>query len=155
MYKDTNEPYFKGLEDYLNRVDDPVAFKGAQKLANMIYGLDNDYEEKLPENKFLKQYKFVDDQLRLINKEGRLIDENGRLIDENGRFINTDNQFIDKDGNLVDKEGDYIIEFTPFLDDEGKPIIVETAKNQNAIEDSNVQKPTENNSTIDESTESK
>ena len=155
VYNDTKEQYFKNYEDYLNKSGDPISVLAAQNLANMIYGLDNDYEEKLPENKFLKQYKFVDDQLRLINKEGRLIDEKGRLIDENGRFINTDNQFIDKDGNLVDKEGDYIIEFTPFLDDEGKPIIVETAKNQNAIEDSNVQKPTENNSTIDESTESK
>jgi len=26
------------------------------------YGLENDYEDKLPENKFLKQYKFVDDE---------------------------------------------------------------------------------------------
>lgn len=155
VYNDTKEQYFKNYEDYLNKSGDPISVLAAQNLANMIYGLDNDYEEKLPENKFLKQYKFVDDQLRLINKEGKLIDEKGRLIDENGRFINTDNQFIDKDGNLVDKEGDYIIEFTPFLDDEGKPIIVETAKNQNAIEDSNVQKPTENNSTISESTESK
>jgi hypothetical protein len=155
VYNDTKEQYFKNYEDYLNKSGDPISVLAAQNLANMIYGLDNDYEEKLPENKFLKQYKFVDDQLRLINKEGKLIDEKGRLIDENGRFINTDNQFIDKDGNLVDKEGDYIIEFTPFLDDEGKPIIAETAKNQNAIEDSNVQKPTENNSTIGESTESK
>ena len=128
VYNDSKEPYFKSYEDYNNRSADPVALLAAQNLANMLYGLDNDYEEKLPENKFLKQYKFVDSKLRLINKEGRLVDEQGRLIDENGRFINEAGQFIDKDGNLVNEEGDYVIEFSPFLDDEGKPIVPETSE---------------------------
>ena len=154
VYNDTKEQYFKNYEDYNNKSSDPVAILGAQNLANMLYGLEDNYEEKLPENKFLKQYKFIDTKLRLINKEGKLVDEQGRLIDENGRFINEQGQFVDKDGNLVDKEGDYIIEFTPFLDDEGKPIVVETAKNKDATEDTNAQKQTENNSTAGESTES-
>lgn len=124
VYNDTKEQYFKSYEDYNNRASDPVAILAAQNLANMLYGLDDDYEDKLPENKFLKQYKFVDSKLRLINKEGKLVDEKGRLIDENGRFINEQGQFIDKDGNLVDQSGDYIIEFSPFLDENGKPIIL-------------------------------
>lgn len=135
VYNDTKEPYFKNYEDYNNRSADPVALLAAQNLAGMLYGLENDYEEKLPENKFLKQYKFVDTKLRLINKEGKLVDENGRLIDENGRFINEKGQFIDKHGNLVDDKGEYVVEFSPFLDDTGKPIVVENESNNNKIEE--------------------
>jgi hypothetical protein len=131
VYSDTNAPYFKSFEDYNNKAADPVAILAAQNLANMLYGLDNDYEEKLPENKFLKQYKFVDSKLRLINKEGKLVDEKGRLIDENGRFINESGQFVDKDGNLVNEEGDYVIEFSPFLDDDGKPVVLESSEKKN------------------------
>jgi hypothetical protein len=126
VYNDTKEPYFKGYEDYLNRAADPVAVLAAQNLAAMLYGLESDYEEKLPENKFLKKYKFIDTNLRLVNEKSQLVDEENRLIDEKGRFINEAGQFVDKDGNLVDKDGEYLVEFTPFLDDSGKPIKEET-----------------------------
>lgn len=122
VYNDSKEPYFKGYEDYLNRAADPVAVLAAQHLAAMLYGLDSDYEEKLPENKFLKKYKFVDSNLRLVNEKGQLVDEDNRLIDERGRFINESGQFVDKGGNLVDKDGEYLVEFTPFLDDSGQPV---------------------------------
>jgi len=56
VYNDTKQPYFSSLEDYLNRSTDQVAIQGAQNLANMWYGLDNDYETNLPENKFLKKF---------------------------------------------------------------------------------------------------
>lgn len=128
VYNDTKEQYFKNYEDYNNRSSDPVAILAAQNLANMLYGLEDNYEEKLPENKFLKQYKFIDNKLRLINKEGKLVDEQGRLVDENGRFINEKGEFIDKNGNLVDQAGEYIVEFSPFLDENGKPVIVEENK---------------------------
>lgn len=128
VYTDSKDPYFKNFEDYNNKSADPVAILAAQNLANMLYGLENDYEEKLPENKFLKQYKFVDSKLRLINKEGKLVDEKGRLVNENGRYINEAGQFVDKDGNIVNEDGDYVVEFSPFLDDEGKPVVLESEK---------------------------
>lgn len=123
---DTKKPYFESYEDYNSRSADKVAIAAAQNLAGMLYGLDSNYEEKLPENKFLKDYRFVDEKLRLINKDGKLVDSEGRLVDENGRFINEKGEFIDKDGNLVDKDGEYIVEFSPFLDDDGKPVVSET-----------------------------
>jgi len=128
VYRDSNEPYFKNLEEYLNRADDPVALLGAQKLASMIYGLDNNFEKTLPENKFLQKYKFVDEKLRLIDKKGRLVDADGRLIDDNGRFIDEQGNFVDKYGARVDKEGDYVVETEPFLDDDGKPVVLEETK---------------------------
>jgi hypothetical protein len=125
VYNDTKEAVFKDMEDYLNRSTEEVAILGAQNLANMLYGLDNDYESNLPENKFLKKYKFVDTDLRLIDKQGRLIDADGRLIDSEGRFIDDGGNFVDKFGNRVDKNGDYVVEAEPFLDENGKPIILE------------------------------
>jgi len=136
VYNDTKQPYFNNMEDYLNRSSEQVGILGAQNLANMLYGLDNDYENTLPENKFLKKYKFVDDKLRLIDKKGRLIDSEGRLIDENGRFIDEQGNFVDKYGNKVDSEGEYIVETQPFLDDNGKPIILDEEKNENKPSDS-------------------
>ncbi len=130
VYTDTKQPYFAGYEDYLNKAADPLAVLAAQHLASMLYGLDNDYEEKLPENKFLTKYKFIDNKLRLINKEGKLVDEEGRLIDERGRFINEKGEYVDKNGNPVTETGEYNFEFQPFLDDEGKPIQEETPKTE-------------------------
>jgi len=131
VYNDTKEPCFKNMEDYLNRSTEQVAILGAQNLANMLYGLDNDYESNLPENKFLKKYRFIDDKLRLIDKKGRLIDADGKLVDENGRYIDESGNFVDKFGNRVDAEGDYVVEAQPFLDEDGKPIILDEEKNDN------------------------
>lgn len=123
VYKDTKKPYFSSYEDYLNRNSELVAILGAQRMASIMYGLDSDFEKKLPENKFLIKYKLVDDNLNYVDDKNRRVDEDGRLIDANGRFINEEGKFVDKDGNLVDVDGEYIVDFQPFLDDNGNPII--------------------------------
>jgi len=130
VYSDTKEPYFKNMEDYLNRSTETVALVGAQNLANMLYGLDNDYESNLPENKFLKKFKFVDDRLRYIDKKGRLIDSEGRLVDDQGRFIDEEGNFVDKYGNRVDIDGEYVVDPQPFLDENGNPIVLDEFKNE-------------------------
>ena len=130
VYKDNKKPYFNSYEDYLNRASELVAILGAQKLASIIYGLDSDFEKKLPENKFLLKYKLINDNLEYVDSKGRLVDEDGRLIDENGRFINEEGQFIDKDGNLVDDVGEYVVDFKPFTDDDGNPIVVDNDESQ-------------------------
>lgn len=147
VYKDSNQKYFNNLEDYINKADDPVALLGAQKLANMIYGLDNNFEKNLPENKFLQKYKFVDDKLRLINKDGKLVDSEGRLINDDGRFINDKGEFVDKFGNRVDSDGEYIVETKPFLDDDGNPIILDNEKQQETpTSESKVEQPASDSS---------
>lgn len=133
VYKNTSNKYFKSYEDYLNRGSEPAAIASAQKLAAIMYGLDSDFEKKLPENKFLIKYKLVNEQLDYIDDKGRLVDENGRLVDEFGRYINEDGKFVDIDGNLVNEDGDPLVEFKPFLDDNGNPI----------AEDNNENKPVE------------
>ena len=143
VYKDSKKPYFSSYEDYLNRASEVVAIRGAQVLANMLYGLDNDYEKKLPENKFLLKYKLVNDDLRFVNKDGKLVDEDGRLVDENGRYINEKGEYVDKNGTLVDKDGDYLVDFKPFTDDDGNPIILnDETKQESPGPTPNVEIPT-------------
>lgn len=131
VYNSSKEPCFKNMEDYLNRSTEEVALLGAQHLANMLYGLDNDYENNLPENKFLKKYKFVDEKLRLIDKRGRLIDEDGRLVNEEGRYIDEEGNLVDKYGNKVDEDGEFVVDAEPFLDEDGNPILLEDEEAKN------------------------
>ena len=143
VYSDTGKPYFVGYEDYLNRDDDPVTGQAASNLALMLYNLDPDYEKKLPENEFLKKYKFVDEDLNLVDKQGRRVDSQGRLVNKDGRYINEAGELIDIEGNRVDENGDYLLEFSPFLDDDGKPLAEEVKK----IEKTEEVKPVEKKET--------
>ena len=68
--------------------------------------------------------------MRFINKEGKLTDSDGRLVDENGRYVNEEGDFVDKEGKRVDNEGEYLVEFKPFLDEDGTPVTLEEAKDE-------------------------
>jgi hypothetical protein len=125
VYKSNNQPYFKSLEEYLSSNASEVSNTGAKLLANMLYGLEDDFEKKLPENRFLKKYNFVNDDLQLVNKEGHIVDREGRLIDKFGRYVNEKGDYVDRQGNLIDDDGDYIVDEHPFLDDDGEPILEE------------------------------
>lgn len=121
VYNDSRERYYKSYQEYLTKQDQEAAFKAAELLAEMLYGLRSDYEHDLVENKFLKRFNMVDDQLRLVNDEGKLIDAEGREIDEEGRFVK-DGQYVDIDGRPVDADGNWIVDEEPFLDDDGNPV---------------------------------
>jgi hypothetical protein len=140
VYSTSKKPYFSSYEDYMNRASDPVGLLGAQKLAAMLYGLDSDFEKKLPENKFLIDYKFVNDDLRYVDDKGRYVDEDGKLVDEVGRYVNEEGKYVDRDGNLVDEQGDYVVDFVPFTDDKGKPVVLEKdVKDEKETEDTSTE----------------
>lgn len=139
-----NSPKFADVQAYEAQADQPWASKAASELANMLYNLDPNYDKNLEENKFLKEFNFVDEELRLINNEGHLTDEDGRLINEEGRFIayRTEKGKQEKDPEqvyFVNREGEEVVKVTgedgedewiklslrerqPFLDDNDKPI---------------------------------
>lgn len=123
--EDTDDPLFDTLESYDKKATDPYVISGAGQLAQMMYNLDPEYDNNLPENKFLRDYKFADKKNRLINDDGKLVDDDGRLINDEGRYVDKKGQYIDVEGIPLDKEGDYLIEQKPFLDNEGKPIVIE------------------------------
>lgn len=127
VYKDTGKPYFSSLEDYLTNIEDEVGQLGARQLGYIMYELDNNYQSKLTEFKFLKEFKFVDDKLRLINKDGHLVDVDGKLINEDGYYVNEKEELVDRDGNRVDKDGNLLVVRKPFLDDDDNEIVEEVA----------------------------
>lgn len=131
VYTDTKKPYFNTYLEYLNNSSSDVGVVGANKLASIMYGLDSDYEKKLPENKFLLQYRLVNDKLDYIDEKGRTTDSEGRLVNKNGRYINEKDEFVDKNGDMVSIEGDYVVDFEPFLDPMGKPITLDNNDQQN------------------------
>jgi hypothetical protein len=133
LLDDKGKELFTSKEHYETFAAEPYVVSAAAQLAEKLYGLDPDYESNLPENKFLTDYKLADESLRLVNKEGHLIvidqDGNERLINEDGRYVAYDDSgeqyFIDINGEKVSEEGEYEVEFSPFLDDSGNPIVLE------------------------------
>jgi len=134
LLNEKGKQLFTSKEHYETFAAEPYITMAAGQLAEKLYGLDPDYESSLPENKFLTDYKLADESLRLVNNDGHLIaidnDGNERLINEEGRFIAYDKDgeqyFVDIEGDKISEEGDYEIEFSPFLDTSGKPIVLET-----------------------------
>ena len=126
VYNDSGDRVYKDVGDYLSSQDvesgSSLAFAVAEKFGNTYFGLDEEYDKKLPENEFLVKWKFGDEELRLIDKEGRLISYDGKLIDADNRYIDEDGNFIDLDGNLVNEDGEPTLDAKPFLNDEGLPI---------------------------------
>ncbi len=128
VYAESGKPYFKDFEDYQGREDDPVVGPAANALGKLIYGLEDDFEQRLPEWKFLIKYGFANDRLRLIRKtDGRPVDTEGRLVDEKGRLVNEAGELVDAEGNLLTEDGDYKVEFTDFIDDTAPALAVTQA----------------------------
>jgi hypothetical protein len=133
--EETEDPLFDSLESYDKKATEPYVIAGAGQLAQMMYNLDPEYDNNLPENKFLRDYKFADKENRLINNDGKLVDDNGKLINEEGRYVDENGEYVDVDGNRLDKDGEYIIDEKPFLDDDGQPVVLESDQDEETEED--------------------
>ena len=111
FYSDTDEPVFEGYEDYNNRGSSSVAVTGAGLLAAMMYNLDSDFENNLPERMFLKQYELIDEEGYLVDpndKEVR-VDSEGRRINNLGHYLDEKGNRVDADGNPLDEDGNYTL----------------------------------------------
>jgi len=135
---DTKVPYFKDLEDYMTRENDPAVFAAQKAFANLYYGIDPDADKKEPENQFLLKYKLCDDELHLIRKDGKRVDALGRLVDNEGYFINEEGKRVNSEGKLVTEEGTPVDvpETFEFVDD-----LVEPAPTLPAPEDKQDEAP--------------
>tara|TARA_R110002020_G_scaffold718_1_gene3560 strand:+ start:37 stop:1041 length:1005 start_codon:yes stop_codon:yes gene_type:complete len=145
VYDENDEVYFKGgFDEYMANQDDPVAVLGATEFFYLMSGTE-DVDSQLPENKFLKSFEFVDNDYRLIDKGGKLVDAEGNHIDENGNLVEwiSDDEciFVDITGRKVTKTGEWDVEFSPFLDDDGNPVIKEEPKAEAEAEEEAEDKP--------------
>lgn len=107
-FYENGQKVYNSIDEYQSRADAEPAFTAASTLAAMLYSVDKDFESKLPENKFLKMFNYVNEDLSLVNKEGETVDLEGRRIDKNGFYLNDEGKRVDKDGNLLDDTGNYV-----------------------------------------------
>lgn len=107
---------FTDLDDYNSKAEEPYAIKAAGELAKLLNDFDPDFDKKRPENKFLLEHGFVNEDLSLIDKDGNLIDLKGNKIDKDGFRIDEEGRRLDDNGELVDEDGNPVEEFTPFED---------------------------------------
>lgn len=102
---ETQKPVYTSLEDYHEKSDTELAIQCANEFANFAYGLEENYEDKLIENKLLKK-------LGLLNEKGQLTNKHGQRVDLDGNLLNDEGARIDKDGNRID------INNNPVIDDD-------------------------------------
>jgi hypothetical protein len=117
-YNENGSKVYSSLEDYRENADSEIGFAAASSLAAMLYSVDKDFEAKLPENKFLKMFHFVNEDLSLVNEKGETVDLEGRKIDKNGYYINEEGKRVDKDGNPLDEFGNYVPTVTYVTEEE-------------------------------------
>ncbi|TXT66128.1 MAG: hypothetical protein BAJALOKI3v1_50128 [Promethearchaeota archaeon] len=80
---DTGEKYWETIDDLKNDKLTDIYAKSSDMVDRVIFDFDPDFENKLPEVKWLKKYKFVDDNLRYIDPNtGEHVDEFGNPLDE-------------------------------------------------------------------------
>lgn len=86
-FDEEGERIFSSIEDYYDKKEENYAVEAATKVASIVYELNENWEKELPENKFLIEYKFVDENLRYIDRQGRLVNINGELVDTEGNVL--------------------------------------------------------------------
>ena len=115
-YHESGEKVYANMEEYNDKADDEISFNAAAALGELVYKLDRSYEESLPENQFLKKYKFVDEDLSLVDEDGNRVDVDGTKVNEKGWLINDGGSRVDRDGNLLTDTGNLLLQ-GEFVDD--------------------------------------
>jgi len=114
---ETKKPVFSSMSDYEEKMETDFAIKCAEKLASHMYGIDEDYEDHLVENRILKRLGLLDEEGYLVNAEGKRVDLEGNLLDAFGSRIDKDGNRVDINNNpLID---DSVIDDLEFEDDLG------------------------------------
>jgi hypothetical protein len=116
-YDEEGNLIYKSIDDYRNRSSSKLANDAASALGKIRYGLDPEYYHNLPENKFLKQHGFINDELELVDKDGHRVNIDGKRIDDNRNIVNENEEVVDENGVKLDVDGLPVVETQPFLDD--------------------------------------
>ncbi len=123
----TQKPVYTSLRDYMEKAETPLAVYAAKEYANFMYSLDDNYQDKLIENKLLKRLGLLNEKNELVNSEGHRVDAEGNLVDEDGSRIDAEGNRIDINNNPIIE--DDVIDTLEFEDDLHKePVPVEKTK---------------------------
>jgi preprotein translocase subunit SecD len=111
---------FSSVEEYENKANTKMAIDAAVNLSRITNGLDPDWQKKLPENKFLLDAGFANDNLELVDKDGHRVTIDGKRIDNDYNYVKEvdgKDVVIDENGLELDEDGLPKVESQPFLDD--------------------------------------
>jgi len=120
----TQKPYYSSYEDYQNRGNEQEAIDAAKTVGEIVYEIDEDYENTLTENKFLQRFNFANEKNQLIDKEGNRVDREGNKVDEEGYILNKDGKRVNVN-DLPVLEKNEKVEEADFEDDLGVVIVEE------------------------------
>lgn len=82
VYNDVSKRVFSSYEEYVSKSEETDVYRLAQAYADFYYDLDSlNLDDRLPEERFLKDWKFVDKNGRLVNEEGKFVDLDGNIIE--------------------------------------------------------------------------
>jgi hypothetical protein len=113
---------YESIDDYRAKAELPYSVQLASSLSQLVHRLEPDWEEKLPENQFLKKHKFIGDDLRLVNKDGHYVTADGKRVDADFNYVDEEGNIVDEHKVKLDKDGLPLVESKPFLDDDGNPV---------------------------------
>tara|TARA_R110000751_G_C13667999_1_gene469936 strand:+ start:52 stop:909 length:858 start_codon:yes stop_codon:yes gene_type:complete len=114
----TQKPFYKDMDDYLEKANDTASVDAAKHVGSVVYEVDPNYENDLTENKFLRRFKFSDDENRLVDSEGKHVDREGKAVDGEGYVLNEDGKRVNINDLPVLKDEE-TVEKVEFEDDLG------------------------------------
>jgi hypothetical protein len=120
----TQKPYYSSYEDYQNKGNEQEAIDAAKTVGEIVYEIDENYENTLTENKFLKRFNFANKKNQLIDKEGNRVDRDGNKVDEEGYILNKDGKRVNVN-DLPVLEDNEKVDNADFEDDLGVVIVEE------------------------------
>jgi uncharacterized HAD superfamily protein len=120
----TQKPYYSSYEDYQNKGNEQEAIDAAKTVGEIVYEIDENYENTLTENKFLKRFNFANKKNQLIDKEGNRVDRDGNKVDEEGYILNKDGKRVNVN-DLPILEDNEKVDNADFEDDLGVVIVEE------------------------------
>jgi hypothetical protein len=132
VYADSGDNYWDSFEDMKNDKFSDAYRKASTLAVELIYNVNPNFEKNLPENKLLRKYNLIDDELNYVDrKTGEKVDRNGIPVKQ------LEEEAVRQISNL---QGD-IQEEAPFIDDEtNEPIAVEVKEEKEEKDISNKRK---------------
>jgi hypothetical protein len=116
VYADSGRSYWDSFEDMQNDKLSEAYRRASLNAARVVFDIDPEFEKNLPENKLLKKYGFIDENLNYVDRK------TGEKVDREGKPVK---QLEDTAQEKLDNLQGEITEEVPFVDDEtGEPVIV-------------------------------
>lgn len=107
--------YWESFEDMKNDKISDAYSKASVAVMEFVYGINTEFEQRLPENRWLKKYNFINEKLQYTDRK------TGEQVDKDGKPLKQIEANIQK--RLDNLQGE-IVEETPFIDDDTNENVV-------------------------------